>query len=128
MTIKVRCNGCRSKLYVSSRREGKSIVCPRCKLRVEVPVAAPAPPEMRFEGPAVELPLGDLLIPPLEVMDTAPFAVNTSSPPPPRSRARKQKTVVLPLWVLWAMCLALLVVATGAFFVGAWWASPGPAT
>ena len=128
MTIKVRCNGCRSKLYVSSRREGKSIECPRCNARVEVPAAASASPEMRFEGPAVELPLGDLLIPSLEVMDAAPFAVNTSSPPPQRSTARKQKTVVLPWWVLWAMCLALLVVATGAFFIGAWWASPGPAT
>ncbi|MEI7861198.1 MAG: hypothetical protein WCJ21_01150 [Planctomycetota bacterium] len=127
MTIKVRCNGCRSKLYVSSRRQGKSIVCPRCKLRVEVPGAASAAPETRFEGPAVELPLGDLTIPPLDVFDTAPFAVNTASPPPRRSITRKQKTVILPWWVLWAMCLALLVVATGAFFVGAWWASLSPA-
>jgi len=71
--------------------------------------------------------LGDLTSPPLDVFDTAPFAVNTASLPPRRSITRKQKTVILPWWVLWAMCLALLVVATGAFFVGAWWASLSPA-
>jgi len=76
----------------------------------------------------MELPLGDLLIPPLDVLDAAPFAVNTSNPSPARPTARKQKTVSLPWWAPWAICLAMLAVATAAFFIGAWWASQGPAT
>jgi len=136
MPIKFRCTGCRSKLYVPARWHGTSIVCPRCETRVMVPAEATGGLVTTFEGAAVEKSLEDLLVPTGdEPFRGAPFEVSVDDrkrrrgkrapPSPPLARRR---TVTLPAWVPYAVVIALVLVAVGAFLGGVLWASRGGGT
>lgn len=136
MPIKFRCTGCRSKLYVPARWHGSSIVCPRCETRVMVPAEATGGLVTTFEGAAVEKSLEDLLVPVGdEPFRAAPFEVTVDDRKrrrgkrPPRSPAQpRRRTVTLPAWVPYAVMIAMVLVAVGAFLGGVLWASRGGGT
>ena len=132
MPIKVRCTGCRSKLYVPARWHGTSIVCPRCETRVMVPAEAAGGVVRSFEGAAIEASLEALVPTADEPFDAAPFTVKVSGksrrkgkrPARPPALVR-QRTVTFPAWAPYAWSVGSLLLALGAFFAGIWWASRG---
>ena len=132
MPIKVRCTGCRSKLYVPARWQGTSIVCPRCETRVMVPAEAAGGVVTSFEGAAIEASLEALAPTADEPFDAAPFTVKVSGksrrkgnrPARPPAVVR-QRTVTFPAWAPYAWSVGSLLLAAGAFFAGIWWASRG---
>lgn len=101
-----------------------------------VPAEAGGGAVTSFEGRDVEQSLAGLT-PPVaqappaaDAFESAPFTVKVDDGRDSRRKGRRQPktkrpSLTLPIWAPYAYGVVILLVAVGAFLLGAWWATSG---